>query len=246
MTVYLITGANRGIGRGLVATYLARPSNVVVAAVRDPSHPTSKSLAELPKDPSSRLIVVKLDSEVQSDAATAVEELGSKHGVSQLDVVIANAGVSDNYSPVAKLPMADLRKHVEVNGYGPILLFQAVLPLLEKSPAPKFVGVGSPIGSIGGMEMRPFPMAAYGVSKAVLHYVLRKIHFEHENIISFAIDPGFVQTDMGNSGAAFFGMKEATTPVDVSVAGIVAAVDGATKEKTSGHFAGFNGEEFPW
>ena len=33
---YLVTGANRGIGRGLVAAFLARPHATVIAAVRDP------------------------------------------------------------------------------------------------------------------------------------------------------------------------------------------------------------------
>lgn len=46
------------------------------------------------------------------------------------------------------------------------------------------------MGSIGGMEERPFPAYAYGASKALAHYTARKIHFTHENIISFALDPG--------------------------------------------------------
>ena len=86
--------------------------------------------------------------------------------------------------------MTAVRAHVETNAYGPLLLFQAVQPLLEKAKQPKFVALGSPIGSVGGMEMRPFPMTAYGVSKAMLHYIMRKIHFENEGLISFPVDPG--------------------------------------------------------
>lgn len=56
----------------------------------------------------------------------------------------------------------------------------------------------------------------------------------------------FVQTDLGNSGAAFFGMKEATTPAEDSVKGLVKVIDGATREKTSGHFPIFEGGEFAW
>jgi hypothetical protein len=36
-----------------------------------------------------------------------------------------------------------INDHVEVNGYGPIYLYQAVYPLLKKSKKPTFVGVGS-------------------------------------------------------------------------------------------------------
>jgi norsolorinic acid ketoreductase len=91
---------------------------------------------------------------------------------------------------VAKLPFDVLKQHVEVNAYAPLFLFQAVLPLLENAKAPKFVGLGTPMASIGGMESRPFPMAAYGMSKVMLHWALRKIHSEHPNIISFPVEPG--------------------------------------------------------
>jgi norsolorinic acid ketoreductase len=36
-TTVLISGANRGLGRGLVERYLARDDHTVVAAVRDPN-----------------------------------------------------------------------------------------------------------------------------------------------------------------------------------------------------------------
>ena len=51
---------------------------------------------------------------------------------------------------------------------------------------------------------------------------------------------------MGNAGAQFFGMKEATQTVEESTTGTVSAIDNATRETTSGHFASYNGEEFPW
>lgn len=245
-TVYLITGASRGIGKALVETFIARPNTTVIAAVRDPSAASSKSLNSLRKGPSSELIIIALDSSDESGASKAVSELQSKHSISHIDVVIANAGISEDFSPIAKMPLASLKKHVEVNSYGPVTLFQAVLPLLEKSKQQKFVGVGSPLGSIGGMDQRPYPMSAYGMSKALLHYLVRKVHLEHENITAFVVDPGFVQTDMGNTGAQMFGMEKATDTVEDSVGGLVKEIDGATKEKTSGHFRIFTGDEFPW
>ena len=46
------------------------------------------------------------------------------------------------------------------------------------------------MGSIGGMEKRPVPMNAYGASKAAAYYLVRKMYFENEGLIAFAIDPG--------------------------------------------------------
>lgn len=74
----LITGANRGLGLGLVKRYLQLENHVVVAAVRDPAAGSSKTLFDLPAHASSKLIVVKIDATLHAEAFSAVEELKSK------------------------------------------------------------------------------------------------------------------------------------------------------------------------
>lgn len=234
-TIYLITGANRGlglpanpiallptnffpgIGRGLAEAYLSQPNTTIIAAVRDAQASTSKKLADLPKGQSSQLIIVEIDSTKEEAPALVGKELLTKHNVDHIDVLIANAAIGDDYSPVAQVQLEEVKKHVEVNAYGPLLLFQAFVPFLSNSKSPKFVGVGTPMASITGMESRPYPTAAYGMSKVMLHWMVRKIHQENENIVAFVVDPGFVQTDMGNSGARRFGMEKATTTIEDSV-----------------------------
>ena len=147
---------------------------------------------------------------------------------------------------MATVNLDDLQEHIQVNVYGPLTLFQATLPLLERSANPKFAAVGSPLGSIGGMESRPFPSASYGISKAALHWIVRKIHQEHSNITAFVLDPGFVQTDMGNEGARKVGMEKAFLTIEQSINFMVPVVDNATKEKTSGHFPSIEGGDFAW
>lgn len=51
---------------------------------------------------------------------------------------------------------------------------------------------------------------------------------------------------MGNSGANAAGMEKAFTPTEECAIGFVKQVDEATREKTGGHFAGWNGEDFPF
>ncbi|KAJ5276725.1 hypothetical protein N7524_002878 [Penicillium chrysogenum] len=245
-TIYLITGASRGIGRGLTETFLARSNSTVIAAVRDPVVASSQSLQSLPKGESSRLIVVKVDSKSPTDPTAAIETLHSEHGIDHIDVVIANAGISEDFSTVHEVSIPVLHDHVEVNGYGPIYLYQAAYPLLKKSKKPTFVGVGSPIGSIGGMEQRPYPCAAYGPSKAILHWIVRKIHFENEEFVSFVADPGFVQTDMGNAGAKTVGLEKAFQTVEESVGGIVKTIDEGTRESIGAQFRVWDGSQFPW
>lgn len=179
-----------GIGKGLVATYISRPNSIVIAGVRDPNAASSKALSDLPRSQSSSVIVVKIDSGSTTDAAAAIKLLQSEHSITHLDVVIANAGISDSYQPPATVSIDEMKTLINVNAIGSLILFQAVLPLLQKSPKPKFVAVSSPLGSIGGMELRPYPMVGYGTSKAALNYIVRKIHFAHEDLVSFAVDPG--------------------------------------------------------
>lgn len=87
-TVYLITGANRGIGKGLVAALLVRPSTTIIAAVRDTESSTSKSLSSLPTGQGSKIVLAKIDSSDHTTPAKAIEGL---QGIDKIDVVIANA-----------------------------------------------------------------------------------------------------------------------------------------------------------
>ncbi|EHK98435.1 NAD(P)-binding Rossmann-fold containing protein [Glarea lozoyensis ATCC 20868] len=244
-TNYLVTGANRGLGKGLVSAYLARPNSIVIAAVRDVSSASAKALNDLPKGASSKLIIVKIDSLDEGSPATAIKSLQVDYAIAHLNVVIANAGILNDYSTVATVPLAAVKEHTAVNSYGPLLLFQATLPLLEKSEKPKFISIGSPMSSIGGIESRPFAMAAYSASKLFLHWFTKKIAQEHPGLISVVLDPGFVQTDMGNAGAKRVGMEEASTTIADSVDFLVTTIDGATKE-TSGHFRTIEGGDFLW
>lgn len=141
-TVVLITGASRGLGKGLLEHYLVRPNYTVIAANRNPDDEKSRALAKLPKGDGSSLIVVKIDSTVKSDAAEAVKTLQAS-GVEHIDLVIANAAICDIFPKVADLSTEDLHRHIVVNNYAVIWLFQAVIPLLKNASRPKFVGIGS-------------------------------------------------------------------------------------------------------
>lgn len=61
--IYLIAGATRGIGCGLVASLFRRENSTVIAGVRDIQAETAKSLEKLPKGNGSKLIVVGIDAE---------------------------------------------------------------------------------------------------------------------------------------------------------------------------------------
>ncbi|CAD6449303.1 d5e9c5fe-a946-4e16-b734-f687950f4079 [Sclerotinia trifoliorum] len=141
-TIVLISGTNRGIGKGILELYLSKPNHTVIAANRDPNHPSSKALSDLPTAEGSSLIVVKVDATAPTDALEAVKQLESQ-GVDHLDIVIANAGVCYAWPTVSEVKVEDIQGHFVPNVHGFIWLYQATLPLLKKSKLGKFISIGS-------------------------------------------------------------------------------------------------------
>jgi norsolorinic acid ketoreductase len=247
---YLVTGANRGIGKGFTTTLLQRPNTTVIAAVRDLAR-SSTALDSLPKASGAKLILVKLDSASESDPKDVVAELKSKHAITSVDIVIANAGISHSGTTVANTTADALRDHINVNTLGPILLFQAVKPLLEasKSGNPIFVGITSAVGSIGLQEhlsFLPNKFSPYAISKAALNWSVHRLHFEEPWLTSYVVHPGIVWTDMSaemDKELDFKAMGAVT--VEESVEGILKTLDKADRE-ISGTFQHQDQTVIPW
>ncbi|KAF2652998.1 NAD(P)-binding protein [Lophiostoma macrostomum CBS 122681] len=254
--IYLITGANRGIGRGFTASLLQRPSTTVIAAVRDPSHPTAKALTALPAAHNSGLILIRLDSSDETSAQEAVQSLKEDHSVSHIDVVIANAGIGTGGGTVRNTTTDNIKQHVLVNTIGPIVLFQATADLLQASPTkqPIFVAVSTLIGSLATMDALadlgfPSTFSPYGGSKAALNWFVRRLHFEEPWLTSFVFHPGLVETDMSAQsfdGSGLHPKNLGAISVDTSVSGMVSVIDKATRETLSGTFKNYDGTNLPW
>jgi norsolorinic acid ketoreductase len=223
-TTWLITGANRGIGKGVLSRVLARPNTTVVAGLRDTSDTTAKDLREVPTASGSKVIVVKIDASSDTDARDAVELLQSQYGIHTIDVVIANSGILDQWGPVSEVTPEDLRRHFEVNTIGPIKLFQATKPLLEKSENPRFYTTSSSIASIGIMDTIPMSTVAYGLTKCAANYAISKIHFENPRISAVALHPGWVQTRMGHHAANLAGVEKVAVTIEDSAIGLIQQV----------------------
>lgn len=242
-TIVLITGANRGIGKGILELYLKKPNHTVIAATRDPGHPTSQALADLHRADGTELHIVKIDATSAADPADAVNELSDK-GISHIDILIANAGMCALWPRVSEVKVEDVQSHVDVNVYGFIYLYQAFRALLKEAKEPKWVTIGSSAGFLTNFV--PLRNAAYAPTKLVQHWYTKAISVEDEWLNAFPIDPGWVQTDIGNRGAVDFGTDKPTLTVEQSAGGVVKIVEAATRETHSGKLFKYNGEEEPW
>jgi norsolorinic acid ketoreductase len=247
---YLVTGATRGIGRELIKQLSQDSNATVIAGVRDLDARLSKTLQiDYPN-----VVVVRIDSEVDSDPREAVKKLQSL-GINKVDTVFANAGIMLDATEAVNIQAKDLRQLFNVNTIAPLILFQAFKPLLEASNNPsKFVLFSSQVGSITGQITSPFKTASYGATKAALNLIMVRLAVENKNIITFAIHPGMVTTDMsafamksiGQTTESLVESGAAITPKQ-SVYAIIKRAKEATLQVTSGQFLDVtNGQVIAW
>jgi len=242
--VYLVSGANRGIGLGLVTQLAIRDDVLVFAGARNPS--AASDLHALSEKHPGKIYIVKLTSADKADNEAAVAKIKELAG--RLDVVIANAGICNYIGPALETPAEEMREHYEVNVIGTLILFQATYPLLQASTSsPKFIPISSGAGSISHGAKFFTPVLAYGASKAAENYLAVKLHTEHPGLICFPISPGGVATDL--AARAIQGddrLKDYPfITVELAASQILERVDKGGREEEDFVMA-HNGENMPW
>jgi len=237
----LVTGANRGVGLEFVRQLLARGDRVV-ATCRQPGR--ASALNALAGDHPGRLHVLPLDVADPKSHATLVAELPLALGEGErLDLLVNCAGVLHSGERFGKVTAAILEDSFRTNAAGPLLLTQALAPLLaDASPGQgrsgaRVANLSSELGSIA--EAGRFGTPSYCISKAAQNMasVLLAHALRERGIVVVALHPGWVQTDMGGPNA--------TVPAADSVRGLLAVIDGLAPED-SGSFRDWRGKALPW
>ena len=187
-TVYVISGANRGLGYGVVEQLASRTDAVIYAGARNPAK--ADKLQQLAKQ-HSNVHVVQLQADSEEDHKALAARVEKETG--RADVVWANAGICavETWAPVAQYSIAAIREHLDVNTFHPLIMYQAFHTLLSRSSNPKFIVSSSASGSTGLLEqLGAIPQLAYGISKAAVNNLTRRIHFENTTITALPIHPG--------------------------------------------------------
>jgi NAD(P)-dependent dehydrogenase (short-subunit alcohol dehydrogenase family) len=192
----LVTGGNKGIGLE-VCRQLATAGHRVILSARsaERGEQAVKGLA----DEGLKTEFLLLDTADPSSILRAVREL--KGRLDALHVLINNAAILDTWQgTIIEAKGADLENTFKTNVVGPVLLTQALLPLLEAGKPSRVINVSSQLGSVSTMTDG---WAGYGISKAALNAATRKLAkaLKPRGINVVAASPGWVKTDMGGDEA---------------------------------------------
>jgi NAD(P)-dependent dehydrogenase (short-subunit alcohol dehydrogenase family) len=171
-TIALVTGANKGIGRA-IAERLAGLGMTVLLAARDPQ--LGEQAAAVLRSAGGDAHTIPMNVTRPAEIRSAAEQIDSRFG--RLDLLINNAGISGERGRQAPgaADLATIRAVFETNFFGVIMVTDAMLPLLRRSPAARIINVSSGVGSLHNMTdpghyMSKLPgAAAYPTSKTALN-----------------------------------------------------------------------------
>ncbi|NWV32344.1 DHB2 dehydrogenase, partial [Grantiella picta] len=129
----LVTGANRGIGLGLIQHFLKmpKPPQWIFAGCRDPKGQRAQELQNLAsKHPN--IIVIRLEVANPASIKAAAAKVGEHLGGSGLNLLINNAGIA-KLNTLDTETLENMTEVYATNTVGPMLMGQAFLPLLKKA-----------------------------------------------------------------------------------------------------------------
>ena len=217
MPTVLITGANRGLGLEFVRQYAADGWSVI--ATTRQSSPELDALG----------VTVEILDMRDFDA---LADFGQR--LSELDLLIANAGTRGPESVTGADEASDWSETFTVNAIAPFLLAQSVLPAVRQSDG-KLIAISSTRGRIS--DDSPGGSVAYRSSKSALNSAWRRLAIENPGVICALFHPGWVKTRMGGPSA--------TMDPEVSVRNLRRLI-GALEPQHSGRFFNPQGKPLPW
>ena len=205
--VILVTGANRGIGKAIVAEAIARGGKKVYAAVRD-----LKSAEPLVKEFGSKVVPIELD---LSKPQTVIE---AANQTSDVTIVVNNAGALTMTKALDEDAVSSLEYLVDVNVSGLIRVAQAFAPILKNNGG----GVLAQVNSV--VSTKAFPTSAtYSASKAASYAVTQALReqLRPQGTEVVSIHPGPIATDMGKEA----GLENIAEPPSVVAVAFFDALD---------------------
>ena len=230
----LVTGANRGLGAAIAAVFHDAGWHVMGTA-RDPG-----TLAKANVDSAYALDL----SDIGSLEALVSAIKGTDR---RIDLLINNAGFNPKDKTgdptyfrstfaIEEFSATNVAESMWINALMPTQLVSSLLPSLADDAV--VLNISSWLGSIGNKDMGGH--YGYAGSKALLNMMTRGIALEWERTAraAVALNPGWMQTDMGGS-------KATRTPQDTA-ADILGLYQAGALKRANGCFINTDGSQHAW
>jgi NAD(P)-dependent dehydrogenase (short-subunit alcohol dehydrogenase family) len=189
--IILITGATRGIGLAAARLLSERGARVIIA-----SRDLERAEAAAHSLPGASAL--QLDITQPESIHKACQQIQERHG--RLDVLVNNSAILlDHYESLLELKSSVLRQTLETNLIGTHSVTLAMLPLLEKAPAPRIINVSSGAGQLDGVAQGWAP--AYSISKTALNSLTLQMSAALPEMMVNCMCPGWCRTEMGGQDA---------------------------------------------
>lgn len=198
--IAVVTGGNRGIGLEICRQLARREDLHVVLTSRDVAKGQA-AVAQLAAE-GLEVTAFQLDTTSAADISALAAWLQATYG--RVDILVNNAGVlldqQRGQGSVFAAELDTIRETMDSNVYGPLLLCQALVPLMKENGYGRIVNVSSGMGQLGDMGGGH---TAYRFSKVSLNALTRILAAElHDSpILVNTMCPGWVKTDMGGPSA---------------------------------------------
>ena len=177
MTI-LVTGASRGIGKAIAKNLITLGQNVFVSARNE----------ELLKEYKNYCVC---------DLANGIEKLGEYIKANEIDVLVNNAG-EYIYSAIENMTYEQIEHITKVNFEAPMYLISKAIPYMKLKKWGRIINIGSISGVMGEANA-----SLYSATKSALFGATKALALElaEYGITVNTINPGWVDTEMGNSSA---------------------------------------------
>jgi NAD(P)-dependent dehydrogenase (short-subunit alcohol dehydrogenase family) len=196
--VALVTGASKGIGRAIAASFAASGAKVMLSSRKEDQLKAAAAAMEGETD-----VFAANAGDVEAAhacVAATMERFGS------VDILVNNAATNPYFGATLSVDEARFDKTFQVNLRGPVFWTQAVYDASMKAKP----GVVMNIASVGGLRSEP-GLGVYNLTKAAMIHLTRQLAAELGPTRVVGIAPGLVQTDFAAFLVENFGDKLAAS-----------------------------------
>ncbi len=184
----IVTGAAKGIGRGIAEAFAREGAEVAIADIATSEQ--AQGVIEAIQQAGRKALYVRTDVADEQQVRKMVDTVLSAFG--HIDILVNNAGIFTQ-ALVEDLPVADWDRILNVNLRGTFLCTHFVLPHLLKQGGGRIINIASQLGYIGGVEVAHYCASKGGViafTKALAREVATR------NVLVNGIAPGPIMTDL--------------------------------------------------